>query len=69
MPVTAAYYVALLVVASGSAPALHKGVNLAGANVAIGSGPRPCFDQTGQSDLPATATPADAAIAFWFGLS
>ena len=55
---TAAYYVALLVVASGTAPTLVKGVNLAGANVAIGSGPRPCFDQTGQSDLPATATPA-----------
>ena len=66
---TGLYYVAI--VAKGATiPAFSRTGTVALAAVAIGSGARPFAHQTGQTDLPATGTPAvTAPLPFWAGIS
>lgn len=64
------YYVALIAVA-GTPPTAWRGNTGAGTlTTPVGSGARPNATQSGQTDLPATATQAaTASIAYWVELS
>lgn len=60
-------YVAFLNVNGGGSPTILRGNDNNSAQ--IGSGGWPYWSQTGQTDLPATATPASATNAPWMGVS
>jgi hypothetical protein len=62
------YYVAALVVAT-TMPQFVRGVSAVGVDTALTGGERICWVDAGETDLPATATPAASTSAVWFGIS
>lgn len=65
-----AYYLALLIVNTGTPPTLARGASFS-ANImsGIGSGVRRAAVQTGQTTIPTSATFANTALAYWMATS
>jgi hypothetical protein len=68
MPADGIVYLAILAVGT-TPPTLLRGASQIGSTDPVGSGSRPAGAQTGQSDIPTTATVGTSSIGLWLAAS